>query len=135
MRPSLRAIVWQARLNALRATLPSPLVVVGALLFVLNLALPAIITRLSPFSFPELPLACDAGPVVADTEPFMGVYFEKPKGGSPPYQRIFGFAEFIAALALLVVLYTIADVRYKFRLRVTPAHLGLLTYALLVLIG
>tara|TARA_A100000171_G_C2130113_1_gene146132 strand:- start:663 stop:2495 length:1833 start_codon:yes stop_codon:yes gene_type:complete len=44
---------------------------------------------------------------------------------------IFGFAEFIAALALLVVVYTITDVRYKFRIR--TARLPLLKMAFFVI--
>jgi len=44
---------------------------------------------------------------------------------------IFGFAEFIGALALLVVVYTITDVRYKFRIR--TARLPLLKMAFIVI--
>jgi hypothetical protein len=49
--------------------------------------------------------------------------------------RIFGFAEFIAALALLVLLYMVADIRYKFRLSVTPGYLHVTTFALIAVIG
>lgn len=49
--------------------------------------------------------------------------------------KIFGFAEFITALALLVVLYTIVDVRYKFRLSITPGALYPVTFTLIVIIG
>jgi hypothetical protein len=52
-----------------------------------------------------------------------------------PTTKIFGFAEFIQALALLVVLYTIVDVRYRFRLAVTPGALYPVTYALILVIG
>jgi len=31
-----------------------------------------------------------------------------------PASKIFGFSEFLAAVALLAVIYTITDVRYKF---------------------
>lgn len=51
------------------------------------------------------------------------------------YKKIFGFAEFLAALALLAVLYTITDVRYKFRVAVTPGLLFPATYALIAFIG
>lgn len=49
--------------------------------------------------------------------------------------RVFGFAEFIAALALLVVIYTVADVRYKFRLAITPGKLYSTTFGLIAFIG
>jgi hypothetical protein len=49
--------------------------------------------------------------------------------------RIFGFSEFTTALALLVLLYTIADVRYKFRLAVTPGALYSVTFGLIVFVG
>ena len=49
--------------------------------------------------------------------------------------KIFGFAEFLTALALLVVIYTIADVRYRFRLAVTPGALHASTFVVIALIG
>ena len=48
---------------------------------------------------------------------------------------IFGFAEFISALALLVIVYTVTDIRYRFRLAVAPAPLFRLTYYLIGMIG
>jgi hypothetical protein len=39
---------------------------------------------------------------------------------------IFTFAEYLAAVALLVVLYTITDFRYRFRLSITPRYLPLI---------
>jgi hypothetical protein len=51
------------------------------------------------------------------------------------FKKIFGFSEFLAALALLAVLYTITDVRYKFRVAVTPGFLFPATYALIAFIG
>jgi hypothetical protein len=48
---------------------------------------------------------------------------------------IFGFSEFISSLALLVVLYTVTGVRYKFRIAVSPIPLYLLTYIFLGVIG
>ena len=52
--------------------------------------------------------------------------------------KIFGFSEFLAAVALLAVVYTIADVRYKFRIAVTPGVLCSLyvtTFSLIGIIG
>jgi hypothetical protein len=48
---------------------------------------------------------------------------------------IFRFAEFISALALLVIVYTLTDIRYKFRLSVAPTPLFLGTYILIGVIG
>jgi hypothetical protein len=48
---------------------------------------------------------------------------------------IFGFAEYISALALLVIVYTIADVRYQFRIAVAPIPLFNSTYILITVIG
>ena len=49
--------------------------------------------------------------------------------------KIFGFSEFLAAVALLAVVYTIADVRYKFRIAVTPGPLYATTFILIAVIG
>lgn len=49
--------------------------------------------------------------------------------------KIFGFSEFLAAVALLAVVYTIADVRYKFRIAVTPGVLNSLYVTTFILIG
>ncbi|WP_341677050.1 hypothetical protein [Niveibacterium sp. SC-1] len=49
--------------------------------------------------------------------------------------RIFGFAEFISALALLVITYTLVDVRYRFRLSIAPTPLHRRTFAVIGLIG
>lgn len=51
------------------------------------------------------------------------------------YVKIFGFAEFLAALALLAVLFTISDVRYKFRTAIVPGNLYLTTFAVMLLVG
>ena len=48
---------------------------------------------------------------------------------------IFGFAQFISALALLFVIYTVTDVRYRFRLAIAPIPLFLLTFVLTGIIG
>lgn len=48
---------------------------------------------------------------------------------------IFGFAEFVQALALLVIVYTVTDVRYRFRLSTAPLPLWPLTFIVTALIG
>ena len=52
-----------------------------------------------------------------------------------PATKIFGFSEFLAAIALLAVLYTITDVRYKFRIAITPGSLYATTFGLIAAIG
>ena len=51
------------------------------------------------------------------------------------FHSIFGFAEFIAALALLVVVYTITDVRYKFRIRVATLPLLGMAFSVITFVG
>lgn len=53
----------------------------------------------------------------------------------PASSTIFGFSEFISAFALLVIVYTITSVRYKFRLAIAPFPLFTLTYSLIGFIG
>lgn len=48
---------------------------------------------------------------------------------------IFGFGEFVSALALLVIIYTISSIRYKFRLSIAPFPLFELTFFLIGFIG
>jgi hypothetical protein len=48
---------------------------------------------------------------------------------------LFGFRDFIAALALLVIIYTITDIRYRFRVVVAPIPLFKITYAFISVIG
>jgi hypothetical protein len=62
------------------------------------------------------------------------VCFEHPNP-SGSYQEIFGFEEYLAALALFVVLYTTAEFRFKFRISVAPSRLRRNTFALLIVIG
>jgi hypothetical protein len=55
----------------------------------------------------------------------LGLCFVVPpegKGG------IFGFAEFVQAFALLVLIFTVSGVRYQFRVATAPIRLWLLTY-------
>src|SRR5688572_10311180 len=49
--------------------------------------------------------------------------------------RFFGFAELLAALALMVLAWTIADVRYRFRVRITPLPLQGITFAVVAVVG
>lgn len=56
------------------------------------------------------------------------------KAGSSS-STIFGFSEFLAALALLVIVYTITDVRYKFRIATAPFDLTKITFPVIAFIG
>ncbi len=49
--------------------------------------------------------------------------------------KVFGFAEFVQAFALLVVIYTVSDVRYRFRIRVAPFDIWFWTFILTFIIG
>ena len=63
---------------------------------------------------------------------FLGVCFVVPpegKGG------IFGFAEFVQAFALLVIIFTVSGMRYQFRVETAPIPLWQLTYWTSGLIG
>lgn len=48
---------------------------------------------------------------------------------------IFDFSGFLAAVALLTVVYTIADVRYKFRIAITPGSLYTSTFFVVGVVG
>ncbi len=63
----------------------------------------------------------------------LGIYFVTPPNSleSP----IFGFAQFISALALLVIVFTISGIRYRFRIAVAPIPLFRLTFCLIGVIG
>jgi len=54
---------------------------------------------------------------------------------SSPVPKIFGFAEFVSSLALLVIVYTVTDIRYRFRIAITPLPLYRLTFILIAVIG
>jgi hypothetical protein len=49
--------------------------------------------------------------------------------------HIFGFAEFVGALALMTLLYLVSDAASKFRLSITPGLLYVSTFILIVTIG
>jgi hypothetical protein len=59
--------------------------------------------------------------------------FVPPNESNVPH--IFGFAEFISALALLIITYTLVDVRYRFRIAIAPSPLYKLTFAIIGVIG
>jgi hypothetical protein len=50
-------------------------------------------------------------------------------------QKIFGFSEFLAGLALMVLAWTIADVRYRFRIQTAPIPLVGVTFAVVSTVG
>ena len=49
--------------------------------------------------------------------------------------RFFGFSELLAGLALMVLAWTLADIRYRFRVRSTPLPLQGLTFAVVGAVG
>ena len=49
--------------------------------------------------------------------------------------KIFGFSEFLASLALMVLAWTIADVRYRFRIMTAPFHLPKITFIVVSSVG
>jgi hypothetical protein len=49
--------------------------------------------------------------------------------------KIFGFGEYLAGLALIVLAWTIADTRYKFRVEIAPLPLQHLAFVSVALIG
>jgi hypothetical protein len=64
---------------------------------------------------------------------YWGICLVAPSGGLQP--SIFSFAQFISALALLVIIYTVTDLRYRFRLAISPTPLFRLTYFVIGIIG
>jgi hypothetical protein len=52
-----------------------------------------------------------------------------------PDSALFGFPEYVAGLALLVIVYTITDIRYRFRITVAPGSLVLTTFWVLSIVG
>lgn len=49
--------------------------------------------------------------------------------------KVFEFSDFLTAVALLAIVYTISDARYKFRIAIAPGNLYTVTYALLAMVG
>jgi uncharacterized membrane protein YccC len=62
----------------------------------------------------------------------IGLCFVTPPS---PTAKVFGFAEFVQAFALLVVIYTISDVRYHFRINVAPFNIWRWTFIVTAIIG
>ena len=58
-------------------------------------------------------------------------FFPLDKNG----QKFFGFSEFLAGLALMVLVWTIADVRYRFRVRIAPIPMLGLTFSMVAAVG
>ena len=53
----------------------------------------------------------------------------------PASPKFFGFSEYLAALALMVVVWTTSDIRYRFRIATAPLPLHPLTFASIALVG
>jgi len=65
-----------------------------------------------------------------------GICFVKQAAAASAFQpSLFAFPQFMSALALLAVVYTVTDIRYRFRVLVSPFPLFELTLPLLVVIG
>lgn len=54
---------------------------------------------------------------------------------NPNSPKIFGFTEFLAGLALMVLAWTIADTRYRFRIKTAPIPLEKITFWVVLLVG
>ncbi|HBO4791261.1 TPA: hypothetical protein L4V14_005804 [Pseudomonas aeruginosa] len=63
---------------------------------------------------------------------FWGLCFYPLDPNSP---KFFGFSEYLAGLALMVLAWTTADVRYKFRIQVAPVPLQTITFYAVAIIG
>jgi hypothetical protein len=74
----------------------------------------------------------NVGELVAVEQRAVRVCFVPLETSSP---KIFDFSEFLAGLALMVLAWTIADVRYRFRIRSAPIPLQGLTFAVVVAVG
>lgn len=53
----------------------------------------------------------------------------------PNGPRFFGFSEFLAGLALMILAWTIADVRYRFRVQSAPIPLQGITFTIVAVVG
>lgn len=56
-----------------------------------------------------------------------------PLGANTP--KVFGFPEFLTGLALIALAWTIADVRYRFRISTAPLPLQLITFMVVCVVG
>lgn len=64
---------------------------------------------------------------------YLGACWVRP--GSENLSSFFGFAEFITALTLIAVVFTISDIRYRFRIATAPLPLIPISFWLAVAIG
>lgn len=55
--------------------------------------------------------------------------------GENPAVKIFGYAEFLASLAILVVIFTLVDIRYKFRIAVAPLPIMPIAFVVIAFVG
>lgn len=69
---------------------------------------------------------------MSDTFCAIGICFVKLSASE---QRFFGFAEFLASLALMVLVWTIAEPRYRFRVRTAPLPLYGIAYFVVGSVG
>lgn len=53
----------------------------------------------------------------------------------PNGAKLFGFSEFLAGLALMVLAWTIGDIRYRFRVRTAPIPLQVITFSVVAFVG
>ena len=63
---------------------------------------------------------------------FGAISFVPLDAGAP---KFFGFSEYLAGLALMVLAWTIADIRYRFRVRTAPIPLQGITFAVVAAVG
>lgn len=49
--------------------------------------------------------------------------------------KFFGFSDFLVGLALMVLAWTISDIRYRFRVRTAPVPLQEITFAVVAALG
>lgn len=78
--------------------------------------------------FPEMPI-----PQVFDcSRRFLGLCLEAPAAHD---RGIFGFSEFVTGFGLLALIYTVSEVRYRFRVQAAALNLYRLTFWLAVIIG
>lgn len=51
------------------------------------------------------------------------------------YVKIFGYAEFLASLAILVIIFTITDIRYKFRVAIASLPITFIAFVAILFVG
>jgi hypothetical protein len=72
------------------------------------------------------------GGLVAMEQLAMRIWFVQLEASAP---KFFGFSEFLAGLALMVLVWTIADIRYRFRIWTAPIPLHRSTFAIVATVG